>query len=113
MLGLTIIPYLATLSPSPLPVSVIVEQPEDGIHPKAIEAVLLSLQSYYDGQLWISTHSPQVLVQSKLEDLLVFRRDTEGAVTVQAGDALPELRSWQEGISTLDLGTLFAMGVLS
>lgn len=104
VLALTLLPYLT----SP-PGVLIVEEPEIGIHPRAIEAVLQSLMSFYDRQVWLSTHSPLVLAQVDLKNVLCARLLGEGRVEMMAGDAHPNLREWQGGI---DLGSLFAAGVL-
>jgi len=104
ILALTLVPYLSNP-----PRVLVTEEPENGIHPRAIEAVLQSLASVYGGQVWISTHSPIVLAQTELAELLSARMDTNGAVEVIPGKEHPKLQEWK---ATLDLGTLFAAGVL-
>lgn len=39
----------------------LIEEPENGVHPKAIEGVFQSLSSVYQGQVLIATHSPLLL----------------------------------------------------
>lgn len=104
LLALTLLPYLRE-APSIL----VTEEPENGIHPRAIEAVLLSLQSIYDGQVWISTHSPVVLASTKTDAVLLSVLDDFGEVNVVAGREHSKLLDWKGAI---DLGTLFAAGVL-
>lgn len=104
ILALTILPYLNTL-----PGIVFLEEPENGIHPRAIEAVLQSLSSAYDAQLFISTHSPVVLANSELDQILCSRLEANGAATIIPGTAHPQLRDWK---GQVDLGALFAAGVL-
>ena len=103
ILALTLIPYA-----DEIPELLIVEQPEDGIHPQAIEAVMQSLCSLYDGQVWVSTHSPIVLADRRLDELLLTRLERDGSVTVMPGSKHPRLAKWK---GALDLGTLFATGV--
>ncbi len=91
------------------PAIIITEQPEDGIHPQAIEAVLQSLESVYDSQVLISSHSPVVLALTKLDQVLCSRMAANGAATIIKGTDHPRLREWKGGI---DLGSLFAAGVL-
>jgi len=86
ILALTLIPY-AEETPGLL----IVEQPEDGIHPQAIEAVMQSLRSLYDGQVWVSTHSPIVLADRKVDELLLTRLERDGSVAVTPGPEHPRL----------------------
>lgn len=104
ILTLTLLPYL-----SKAPAILVTEEPENGIHPRAIEAVLQSLSSMYDSQVWVSSHSPIVLASAKLDQLLCSRISSEGGVEMVAGPDHPRLQEWRGGI---DLGSLFAAGVL-
>jgi hypothetical protein len=104
ILTLTLLPYL-----SKQPAILVTEEPENGIHPRAIEAVLQSLSSLYDSQVWVSSHSPVVLARARLEQLLCARLAGEGGVEIVSGTEHPRLQAWRGGI---DLGSLFAAGVL-
>jgi len=99
-----VLPYL-TLPPK----LVTIEEPENGIHPQAIEAVLQSLSALYDSQVWISTHSPVVLANTKLSEILCMRLGEDDSAQVVPGDRHPRLRDWQ---GQIDIGTLFSAGVL-
>lgn len=107
ILALTLLPYLP---PSALPTLLATEEPENGIHPQAIETVLTSLRSIRDSQVWISTHSPVVLARTALDDVLAARLHDDGSAEVIHGADHPRLRDWH---GTIDLGSLFASGVLS
>lgn len=87
----------------------LVEEPENAIHPLAIEAVYQSLSSVYDAQVLVATHSPVMLSVARLQDVLCFRKDEAGAATVVVGTEHEELKDWR---GEVDLGTLFASGVL-
>lgn len=104
ILAYTILPYLSNP-----PALVCLEEPENGIHPRAIEVVLQSLSSLYDSQVWLSTHSPIVLAHTELESLILMRGNGEGGIEAISGDKHPQLRDWQ---GAMDLGLLFAAGVL-
>lgn len=104
ILALTILPYLNNL-----PAIVFLEEPENGIHPRAIEAVLQSLSSAYDSQILISSHSPVVMANSELSQILCSRLNGNGAATIIAGVDHPQLKEWK---GQVDLGALFAAGVL-
>ncbi len=104
ILALTLIPYTAE-SPSVY----LVEEPENGIHPKALEGVYQSLSSVYDGQVLVASHSPLLLGLATPSDLLCFARNPSGAVAVVRGDKHPALREWQ---GEVDIETLYASGVL-
>jgi predicted ATPase len=86
----------------------IVEEPENSIHPQAIDTVMQSLCSLYDSQVWVSTHSPIVLADRQLDELLTTRLERTGSAQVIPGPEHPRLAAWQ---GTLDLGSLFATGV--
>src|SRR5438046_3131823 len=77
ILALTVLPYLTRR-----PAVIITEEPENGIHPKAVEAVLQSLQSIEGSQVLISSHSPVVLAASKLDQVLCARLEPNGAANI-------------------------------
>ena len=107
ILALSLVPFLTDEA---MPRLLVTEEPENGIHPRAIETVVQSLSMLYDSQVWVSTHSPIVLAHTELSYILATRLNADGSVSVVAGDKHPRLRDWQ---GTLDVGTLFAAGVLS
>ena len=88
----------------------LVEEPENGVHPNAVETVVQSLSSIYDGQVIMATHSPIVLNLVPTKDIICFAKDSQGATDVVAGDRHPRLQQWKRG--NPDIGTLFASGVL-
>ncbi len=104
LLALTFLAY------APLPASlVLIEEPENGLHPQAVEPVLQSLRSIYSAQVLCASHSPIVLGLVEPRDLLCFAKDATGAVDIVRGDRHPRLREWREDV---DLSLLFASGVL-
>jgi len=104
LLALTLPAYLPHLSGIYL-----VEEPENGIHPKAVETVYQSLSSIYDAQVLLATHSPVILSTAKVEDILCFAKTKEGTTTIVNGNQHPNLTHWK---GETDLGVLFAGGVL-
>jgi predicted ATPase len=104
LLALTLLAYAPTT-----PSVVLIEEPENGIHPKAIETVMQSLSSVYDAQVLCATHSPVVLSLLRSKQILCFGKTDDGAVDIVRGNEHPRLREWQ---SALNLGELFATGVL-
>lgn len=87
----------------------LIEEPENGIHPSAIETVYQSLGSVYDAQLLMASHSPVVLGCAGIDVILCFAKNDEGATDIVTGRNHPRLQDWQ---CQTDLGTLFASGVL-
>lgn len=102
--ALTLPAYLADLQGMYL-----IEEPENGIHPKAISTAFDSLSSVYDAQVLLATHSPVVLNLADLDQVLCFAKDDSGATDIVVGSEHPALRKWQ---GEVDLGTLLASGVL-
>jgi predicted ATPase len=87
----------------------LIEEPENGLHPLAIETMYQSLSSVYDGQVLLATHSPMLVAIAEPSEVLCFTKDEEGATEIVSGDKHPELSDWR---GEVDLGTLFASGVL-
>jgi predicted ATPase len=106
LLALTIPAYLTDLQGTFL-----IEEPENGIHPRAIETVIQSLLSIYNGQIIIATHSTIALNMLDPQQILCFAKDENGATDIVSGDRHPALRDWKKGGP--ELGLLFASGILS
>jgi predicted ATPase len=106
LLTLTIPAYLSDIAGTFL-----IEEPENGIHPRAIETVLQSLSSIYRSQVLLATHSPVALNMLEPRDVLCFAKDANGATDIVSGDRHPALVEWKKGEP--DLGVLFASGILS
>ncbi len=106
LLALTIPAYLADLDGVFL-----IEEPENGIHPRAIETVMQSLCSMYNSQVLVATHSPVALNLLEAKDVLCFAKDELGATDIVSGDQHPALNNWKQGDP--DMGVLFASGILS
>ena len=87
----------------------LVEEPENGIHPREVETLMDSLSSIYDGQILVATHSPAVVRCVRADQLLCFARSDERGTDVVVGSAHPRLRDWPGAV---DLGLLLASGVL-
>jgi predicted ATPase len=104
LLALTLLAYLPTENRAYL-----IEEPENGIHPKAIEAIFESLSSPYSSQVFIATHSPIILSMASPEQLLCFAKTGDGCTDIINGQDHPSLRRWQGEVG---LEVLFASGVL-
>jgi predicted ATPase len=104
MLALTLPAYLEDFKGIYL-----IEEPENGIHPRAIETMTQSLSSVYDAQVLLATHSPVILSTVEAEQVLCFSKTLEGATDIIRGSEHPALQSWKHETT---LGTLFAAGVL-
>jgi predicted ATPase len=90
----------------------LIEEPENGIHPRAAETVFQSLSSVYGAQVLMATHSPVLLSLIKPKDagkVLCFAKAEDGSTDIISGDKHPNLRTWQ---GDPNLYVLFAGGVL-
>ena len=104
LLALTLIAYLPRQDRLFL-----VEEPENGVHPRAVEAVFQPLTSVYEGQVFLATHSTLFMALAQPEHLLVFGKTSSGATDVVRGPEHPALQEWRKQVP---LETLFAAGVL-
>jgi len=86
----------------------LIEEPENGVHPMALETIYQSLSSIYEGQLFVATRSPVLLAMAKPEEVLCFRRTSEGTQIVR-GSEHPALADWK---GEVNLAEYFAAGVL-
>lgn len=105
LLALTLLAYL----PGAPERIYLVEEPENGIHPRAVETLFQSLSSVYHAQVLLATHSPVIIGLAKPEQVLCFARDEDGATDIVRGSEHPALRDWRRDVN---LGVLYAAGVL-
>lgn len=87
----------------------IVEEPENGIHPGAIDAVFDSLTSMYNSQVLLTTHSPTLVNLANLENLLCFTRDEKKSTNIIQATRLPIVKNWENRPTP---GWLLTSGVL-
>jgi len=104
LLALTLPAYLQDFSGVYL-----IEEPENGIHPRAVETMFQSLSSIYNGQILMATHSPIILSMSKPEQVLCFAKTADGATDIVSGDKHPALRDWK---GSPNLSVMYAGGIL-
>ena len=87
----------------------LIEEPENGIHPMAMETVYQALRSVYDAQILLATHSPVILGCAETSDILCFKKAENAATDIVTGIDHPALKEWQ---GSLNLSDLYASGVL-
>lgn len=87
----------------------LIEEPENGIHPKAVETVFQSLSSVYNAQIMLASHSPIVLSLVRQKEVLCFAKTSEGITDIVNGADHPALRNWK---GETNLSLLFASGIL-
>jgi predicted ATPase len=95
--AMLLLAYLTIIHDENAPKLIMIEEPENGIHPKQLEYVVKMLASLTQRedpiQIIMTTHSPYVLDFVPKESVRVFSRDERGDVTVKP---LHELRDVQD-----------------
>lgn len=104
LLALTIPAYLSDFTGVYL-----IEEPENGIHPKAIETIYQSLSSVYNAQILLASHSPVILSLLDPKNVLCFAKTDEGITDIVRGSDHPKLKDWKGDIN---LSVLYAGGIL-
>jgi hypothetical protein len=104
LLALTLLAYVPDLSGIYL-----IEEPENGIHPRAVETVFEALSQVHGAQILCASHSPLLVGRASLNKLLCFARSRDSASAIVRGSEHPRLKEWR---GEVDLGTYFASGVL-
>jgi len=108
-MALTLISYSARKGQAEI---YLIEEPENGLHPLAIQTVHQIISSPPRGiQTLCATHSPIFMAHVRdLEDVIVFKRAPEGFSIARHGSEVPELANWRR---KCDVAELFVTGVLS
>jgi len=91
----------------------LIEEPENGIHPQAVEAVVEALATAQNVQILMATHSPTILDCKdyiKPSNLLCFRLEDGATVIETAADFMRKREMKAE--TALTLGDLMAWGIL-
>ncbi len=104
LLALTLPAYLPNLSGLFL-----IEEPENGIHPQAIETVYQALSGIRHAQVLVATHSTVILGLASPKDLLCFSKTKEGVTDIVLGSQHPMLKDWKKGTNIKDF---YAAGIL-
>ena len=87
----------------------LLEEPENGVHPLALDGIRDSISSAYDAQVLVATHSPALLALVEPSEVLCFEKNTDGATDIIRGSEHPVLADWQ---GTINMDVLFAKGVV-
>jgi predicted ATPase len=85
-----------------------VEEPENGVHPHALEIIVKALAAIPAAQVFVATHSPLVVQQVGAKPLLCFTRDEKAGVQIVHGENHSALKDWQ---GSPDLASIFTSRV--
>jgi hypothetical protein len=106
---LLVLAYLTVLHLPEPPRVLLIEEPENGIHPARLEEVLNILRDLIESQdhtqVVMTTHSPYVLDYFKPEEVTLCFKDEDGAVHTQR---LSESKRVREQLDIFTLGEIWA-----
>ena len=105
LFALTVIAHLRAS-----PLAYLLEEPENGIHPMAIEFAYQALSTVYGAQVFIASHSPTLLRCVETDQVLCFGHDPERGTVIVPGDQHPRLRDWRRSV---DDSVFWAADILS
>ena len=105
---LLVLAYLTILYLPHPPRVLLIEEPENGIHPKRLQDVLQILRDLIDEQghtqVIITTHSPYVVDQFQPDEVSLCHKEQDGSVVVHQ---LSESRTVKEQIAVFTLGEIW------
>lgn len=103
-LALTLLAYSSNS-----PRFLLIEEPENGLHPRVIEGVLTPFKiSDEEQQVLFASHSPIVLANFNLHDVVVFQKPSNSTELCNAMDH-PAVQQWHD---KLDKASLLVAGIL-
>lgn len=102
--------YLTALLSEPQPKLFLIEEPESGLHPHALEPLVGffrdCLAQSEDLQILMSSHSPYLVDHLKAQELILTRRNKEGFTEAARLSELPDIERWLENLSPGELWTM-------
>jgi predicted ATPase len=106
---LLVLAYLAVLNLPEPPRLLLVEEPENGIHPGRLQAILQILrdlieESHGRTQILMTTHSPYVIDMFKPDEVTLCRRSPDGSTSVSRLSDSEEVR---KQLSVFNLGEIW------
>ncbi len=107
--AMRILGYLTALMAPPVPDVLLIEGPEEGLHPKTVEELVASfrqVQNDQSVQILLTTHSPDFVSWLKPEEIIVVRRGTDGYTEARRMADVPNVEKWMEVLNPGDLWLL-------
>ncbi len=92
------------------PLAYLLEEPENGIHPMAIEYACQALSAVRGPQIFVASHSPTLLRCVELDQVLCFGHDSGRGTVIVRGDKHWRLREWR---GSVDDTVFWATDILS
>ncbi|MCC6557841.1 MAG: AAA family ATPase [Polyangiaceae bacterium] len=117
--GALLLTAFLALAHGPGPEILLIEEPENGLHPSRAAAVMTLLRRMSEGdvgdrprQVILTTHSPALLGYARPEEVRIFRRDPERGTEVSPMSAVPDLERLQHVLPPGDLWHLLTEGAM-
>ncbi len=89
LMALTLLAYIPDLSGTYL-----IEEPENGVHPRAVKNVIRSLSSVYGARILLTTYSSLVARLARPDQLLCLALADNGETDIVAGNEHPRLKNY-------------------
>ncbi|NBD34588.1 MAG: AAA family ATPase [Chloroflexi bacterium] len=100
---LLLLEYLTLLLAPPRPKILLIDGPEEGIHPRALEKLVNFFRSIQsedpDLQILMSSHSADLLSFLEPKEIVVTHRGEDGYTQAARLDQHPDLDQWLEGLT--------------
>ena len=91
---------------------IVIEKPERNIHPHLISSLMhLVQEASNEKQIIITTHSPELIKYSRIEDLLIIERDRDGASKVSRVSDKSSVKAFLK--DNIGIEELFVDGILN
>lgn len=91
---------------------IVIEEPERNIHPHLIASLMhLVQEASNEKQIIITTHSPELIKYSRIEDLLIIERDRDGASKVSGVSDKSSVKAFLK--DNIGIEELFVDGILN
>ncbi len=105
---LLVLAYLAILKSPQAPRVLLIEEPENGVHPKRLNDVMLILRELIKEQdhtqVILTTHSPYMVNLFKPEEVTLCTKGNDGAISVRR---LSESKIVRQQVDTFTLGEIW------
>ena len=105
--SLLLLEYLTLLLTPPRLGILLIDGPEEGIHPRALEKLIAFFRSMQSEnpelQILMSSHSPDLLSFLRPEEIVVTNREQGGYTQAARLDQHPDLNEWLEGLTPGEL----------
>ncbi len=107
--AMRILGYLTALMAPPTPEILLVEGPEEGIHPESVKHLVRffrAVQEERGVQILMTTHSPDFVSWLEPHEIVLVRRGADGYTEARRMDEIPHIDEWMEVMSPGELWLL-------